>query len=397
MDKSDDKKTKIADAAITVFAEKGFSASTIPDLAKQAGLGEATIYNHFRNKEEILLTLPLKSLRDFEVSIKENLKGLKDPEEKLRRFIWQYLWWIQSHKELSKVFVLEIMPNPQYFHSETYRLIRELYTISTNNLEEGKKSALFKNKVNTRAFRPSMARTVYYHLLTRVLFKRSLDVLDDFDDIATVFVAAVKRDEKPADLDISEIENKKERILLAAEDLFSKKMFAETRISEIAAKASVADGTIYEYFENKDDLLFSIYEKRMKKFSETFSESLCPQSPETKLKYILLHFLTWVKNNRQWARVYLKDLIPNPKFYVSVKHSYMTEHDEKIKNIFTEGIEKGAFRGDIKVYIFRALVIGTLAQTCYPWAILHRKYNLVDQLDDMYELILNAIKTRNPK
>jgi len=59
MSPTKNKKSRIIEAALDVFAEKGFRAATITDLARAAGLGEATIYNHFKNKEEILLSCPL--------------------------------------------------------------------------------------------------------------------------------------------------------------------------------------------------------------------------------------------------------------------------------------------------------------------------------------------------
>ncbi|MBN1106890.1 MAG: helix-turn-helix transcriptional regulator, partial [Deltaproteobacteria bacterium] len=51
---------------------------------------------------------------------------------------------------------------------------------------------------------------------------------------------------------------RKESIIHAAIEVFSKKDFKSASISEIAQKAGVADGTIYQYFRNKEDLFFSI-------------------------------------------------------------------------------------------------------------------------------------------
>ena len=114
MNISNDKKIRIIETAIRVFARKGFRSSTISDLAKEARMGEATIYNHFRNKEEILLSIPLKYFHDFITSNEEHLEGIKNPEEKLRKYIWQYLWWSQKHKEFIKVLLLEVQPNHHY-------------------------------------------------------------------------------------------------------------------------------------------------------------------------------------------------------------------------------------------------------------------------------------------
>src|SRR5574341_2613717 len=56
---------------------------------------------------------------------------------------------------------------------------------------------------------------------------------------------------------------KRDRILRAAIRIFSQKGYFNSRISEIARLAGVADGTIYLYFKNKDDLLISLFEEKM--------------------------------------------------------------------------------------------------------------------------------------
>jgi len=56
---------------------------------------------------------------------------------------------------------------------------------------------------------------------------------------------------------------KRDRILRAAVKIFSRKGFFNSKVSEIARAAEVADGTIYLYFRNKDDLLISLFEEKM--------------------------------------------------------------------------------------------------------------------------------------
>jgi AcrR family transcriptional regulator len=52
-----DRRSAILTSALTVFSEKGFHRTTIKDIAKAAGLAEGTIYNHFENKDALLLSL----------------------------------------------------------------------------------------------------------------------------------------------------------------------------------------------------------------------------------------------------------------------------------------------------------------------------------------------------
>ena len=60
--------------------------------------------------------------------------------------------------------------------------------------------------------------------------------------------------------------SRKEEIIRAAIEVFGRNGFRNSVISEIAQKANVADGTIYQYFKNKEDLFFSIAEERTKEF-----------------------------------------------------------------------------------------------------------------------------------
>src|SRR5436190_22756784 len=67
---------------------------------------------------------------------------------------------------------------------------------------------------------------------------------------------------------------KRERILAAAERVFARRGFFASRVSEIAKDAGVADGTIYNYFKSKDDLLISLFEHRMKQVNDTLRAAI---------------------------------------------------------------------------------------------------------------------------
>jgi TetR/AcrR family fatty acid metabolism transcriptional regulator len=387
----DVKKIRILVAATLVFSQKGYRDATISDLARKAELGEATIYNHFKNKEQILFSIAIQGIQDLIDNNAEHLTGIKNPEEKLRKFIWQYLWWSQQHKPYIKVFLLEIQSNPRYHQSEAYLMFKKMVEIPLVILEEGKQTGLFREDVNPRLFGSMVLGTMNYLFLSRILFDRSFTVLDDFDDIAGVMLAAIRLEAGYFPAKNNGAEGKREKILIAAEQLFSRDMFFDTTISNIAQKAGVADGTIYEYFKNKDDLLFSIFGKRMQEFMNTFDEALSPRKPETKLRHILWHFLTWSQNNRLWTRIYFKDLIPNPRFYRSNKHKAMRRYDDKLVRVIKEGQEKGVFRMDLKVYLIRAILYGTMDHLCSPWAMLFKDYNLVTELENFYDLLYRAI------
>ncbi|MCP4138323.1 MAG: TetR/AcrR family transcriptional regulator [bacterium] len=394
-----DKRKDILETAVSVFSEKGYRYTTIPDLAVKAGIGEATIYNHFKKKEDLLFAIPGDYLKDLISLIKENQRGIKDPVERLRKFIWQYLWWVQEHKDLAKVLIVDVQTNPNYYDSELFGYRTEISDISLQIVIDGMNKGVFRDSIDPEIFRHFIIGSMDYLFMTGVFFQRSVELLDYFDDIASLVVSAIQFEEKN-ELSIDDIPDKKERILLAAKNVFSSCSFSDAKISDIAKIAGVADGTIYEYFKNKEELLFSIFEMRSIEFVKDIDESLSPQSPVTKLKYLLFHILTWTQNDREWAIVFFKEAIPNYKLYLSDKHSYMRLLDERLKKIIEEGAGGGYFRDDLEIHFFRAIVFGALNYICSSWLLPEKnnsslnKNNLVSALDDLYILVYGSIKKR---
>ncbi len=97
--------------------------------------------------------------------------------------------------------------------------------------------------------------------------------------------------------------DKRERILRAAIKVFARKGFYATRVSEIAKAAGVADGTIYLYFKNKDDVLVSIFEDRITKLI-TFlrGEIEKAETMEDKVRVVVELQLGLLEEQRDWPK-----------------------------------------------------------------------------------------------
>ena len=108
----------IIDAATRLFAEQGYQQTTISEIAKRVGLAEGSIYDHFRGKEDLLLTIPdvwvTKAIDELEVQ----LLGIEGAFNKLRKFLWWYIHYIQSEPMTAKVVFLFLKTNPNFIESE---------------------------------------------------------------------------------------------------------------------------------------------------------------------------------------------------------------------------------------------------------------------------------------
>ena len=113
----------------------------------------------------------------------------------------------------------------------------------------------------------------------------------------------------------SEKSDKRERILRAAVKVFARKGFYASRVSEIAKAAGVADGTIYLYFKNKDDLLISLFESRMERVNQILADAIAGATrPRDQLTAFVRAYLQLIADQPTAAEVLTIELRQSTKF-----------------------------------------------------------------------------------
>ena len=107
--KKSDAKQRILDVAERMFAEKGFDASRVDDIAKEAQVNKALIYYYFESKRDILEELFNLFMRGMVHGIKDSMEDIieYDSVEKLREFFKRYLDFWESKKNLLRIMMME--------------------------------------------------------------------------------------------------------------------------------------------------------------------------------------------------------------------------------------------------------------------------------------------------
>lgn len=114
-----DKQSKILQAAVETFADKGFASASTSEIAKKAGVAEGTIFKHYKTKKDLLLAIvtPIITkmvapfiLKDFNKIFKESFSSYEDF---LRAVIRNRLEFAKSNLPILKIFIQEIA-----FHHE---------------------------------------------------------------------------------------------------------------------------------------------------------------------------------------------------------------------------------------------------------------------------------------
>jgi TetR/AcrR family transcriptional regulator, fatty acid metabolism regulator protein len=112
--KTTDKRGRILDAAIKMFAERGFHTATVAEIARAAGVADGTIYLYFKSKEDLLLRLFDEKMTELLAEAKDELSREKSAPDKLRRFIQLHLLLVERNPDLASVLIVELRQSAQF-------------------------------------------------------------------------------------------------------------------------------------------------------------------------------------------------------------------------------------------------------------------------------------------
>jgi len=139
-----EKYQRILDAAVAVFAEKGFFTARISDIADRASVADGTVYLYFKNKEEILMTAINTAFDAFMRHARTELEKLADPAERLRRLAFLHLDALGSNRNLAVVFQMELRQSTRFLSEFSHHHMVEYLRLARSAISDGQASGLFR-------------------------------------------------------------------------------------------------------------------------------------------------------------------------------------------------------------------------------------------------------------
>jgi len=163
--------------------------------------------------------------------------------------------------------------------------------------------------------------------------------------------------------------NKHVKIINAATKVFAKKGFFNARISDIAKEAKVADGTIYLYFNNKFDILISVFDEEISNMISQVNILLEKEDdPEKMLATFIKKHLSMMKKNRNLAEVIQIELRQSSKIIKKYRNNKFNDYLDIIASIIQKGQEQGVYRTDIEPDIIKMVIFGALDEAARIWS-----------------------------
>jgi TetR/AcrR family fatty acid metabolism transcriptional regulator len=196
MPKKKVKRQVIIDAAVEVFSRNGFQNSTISQIATKANVAEGTIYQYFKNKEDLFFSIPIDKTKEFYNELELHLEGIHGAENKIRKFVWYYLYHLQENPDYARALMLEMRVNRNFAKTKTFGPYRPLTHKILEIIQEGQEEGVIRKDVNVYMIR-HLILGMLEHLVTRWLLKSEKgDLLVQYNEAVALLIQGIRKPEK---------------------------------------------------------------------------------------------------------------------------------------------------------------------------------------------------------
>src|SRR5882762_3484337 len=186
--------------------------------------------------------------------------------------------------------------------------------------------------------------------------------------------------------------SKRERILRAAVDVFAQNGYFNAKVSEIAKAAGVADGTIYLYFDGKEDLLVTVFREHTRNYLQSLEKALAHvRRPEERIRIAIRHHLETLGRDRPLAIVAQVELRHSLKFMSLLSQQEVADYLNIIRKIVEYGQSEGVFRRTLHPQLVAKSVFGILDEMVTSWILSEKEHSLPDQAEQIADFVLTGL------
>lgn len=190
-------------------------------------------------------------------------------------------------------------------------------------------------------------------------------------------------------------EERRRAILAAAVEVFAEKGFAAARTREIAGAAGLAEGTIYLYFEGKDDLLLTAFREAVSDFVAMAGQQLgSTASFAERLERLVSMQLSRIEAEPDLATVLLLEARQSTRFYGEPVRNVLRSYAHAIERLIESGLRDKEVRPDVDVPMARRMLIGLLEEVELAWLLGPRDWPLEPQAASIAETFLRGVAVR---
>src|SRR4029077_4314976 len=152
-----DKRDAILRAAIETFAARGFFNAQVADVARAAGVAAGTVYLYFRGKDDLLISIFERTMKEAIADGRESVASRTSPIERLREIAHLHLGRLGRDRDLAVVFQVELRQSTKFMERFSTTHLRDYLGIIRDVIAEGQAEGVFRTRIN-----PTVAAKVFF-------------------------------------------------------------------------------------------------------------------------------------------------------------------------------------------------------------------------------------------
>ena len=182
------KRDAILRAAIDVFAERGFFNAQVADVARAAGVAAGTVYLYFRGKDDLLVSIFERTMREAFTEGRRAVAGVRDPGERLRRFALVHLGRLGRDRNLAIVYQVELLQSVKFMERFSSTLLRDYLSQIRAAIVDGQQSGAFRADLNATSVAKMFFGALDEMATNWILSRRRYSLEADADRVVDLFL-----------------------------------------------------------------------------------------------------------------------------------------------------------------------------------------------------------------
>ncbi len=187
-----DKRDAILRASIDVFAERGFFNAQVADVARAAGVAAGTVYLYFRGKDDLLITLFERTMREALAEAKASVADVADPAERLRRFARTHLGRLGRDRNLAIDFQVELRQSVKFMERFSSTLLRDYLGQIRSAIVDGQTAGVFRRDLNATAAAKMFFGALDEMATNWILSRRRYSLEAEAEHVVDLFVSGAR-------------------------------------------------------------------------------------------------------------------------------------------------------------------------------------------------------------
>ena len=186
-----DKRDAILRAAIETFAARGFFNAQVADVARGAGVAAGTVYLYFRGKDDLLISIFERTMKEAIAAGRESVAARTTPLERLREIARLHLERLGHDRDLAVVFQVELRQSTKFMERFSATYLRQYLGIIRDVIAEGQAKGTFRKHIN-----PTVAAKIFFGALDEmatnwILSRRKYSLGAEADVVVDLFVGGL--------------------------------------------------------------------------------------------------------------------------------------------------------------------------------------------------------------